>query len=270
MKRLLVLTIPLFLLTSCLNDVVSNILYPYSEPNKHKVPDTPPSPLEKMDIKGKNRETVGWYYRLNMSAPVVIYFHGNGENLQTLFEGHFFQMMNSFQVNYAVFDYPLYGLSTGELNEKGVLQAGQDVIDFVKAQYPGLPIVLWGQSLGCAPATILTSKNQDVVKKLIVTSPWDEFWREIKFKANLDDSTCKDLAKGNEYLSDVASQSITIPVLIHHGTEDEVVKFDLGKHLSESFANNSKNVTFVPVPGYHHNDILIDSVVKQINAFIHQ
>lgn len=266
MKRLLVLFFPLLFLTSCLDGIVSGMLYPYESANKDdKIPEPPPAPLQVFKVTGQDGHlTYGWYVKQNEKAPVVLYFHGNGENIAS--DIGMVPKVLSMGVNFAIFDYPKYGLSTGELNEKGVLQAGQDAINFVKMQFPQSQIIVWGRSLGCAPATILTSKNQDVVTKLILTSPWDEFWRVVKAKTGFSDQTCKDSTKGNEYLSDVAAKNITVPVFIHHGTEDKVVPFELGKNLSKAFA--SKDVTFMPIEGAGHNGLMGDKQWEEVLQFV--
>ena len=43
-----------------------------------------------------------------------------------------------------------------------------------------------------------------------------------------------------------------MPVLIIHGTEDEVVPFAMGERLAGVFPQ----AQFVPVPGGQHNDLL--------------
>lgn len=45
--------------------------------------------------------------------------------------------------------------------------------------------------------------------------------------------------------------SLTLPVLVLHGTRDEVVPFDLGKALAAKFPR----ARFVEVPGAGHNDV---------------
>jgi fermentation-respiration switch protein FrsA (DUF1100 family) len=49
------------------------------------------------------------------------------------------------------------------------------------------------------------------------------------------------------------ARSLTLPVLIVHGTEDEVIPFAMGEKLSKSFPN----ATLYPVMGGHHNDLFV-------------
>lgn len=71
-----------------------------------------------MDLKEEaGNRTVGWYYHHSNSAPLVIYFHGNGSNLQSSYANGLGEKLMNLKVNFLIFDYPKYGLSTGELSE---------------------------------------------------------------------------------------------------------------------------------------------------------
>jgi len=61
--------------------------------------------------------------------------------------------------------------------------------------------------------------------------------------------------------------SLTLPVLIIHGTNDEVVPFKMGEKLSQAFPN----VSFYKVQGGHHNDLFVRDgriIVDRITAFV--
>src|SRR5690606_18597787 len=141
--------------------------------------------------------------------------------------------------------YPKYGLSTGDLNQESVVKGAQAVFDFMKEKFPHSKFIMWGRSLGCAPATIIAKNNHNDVSKLILISPWDSFWKMVKYRSNMSEKTCRNAVKGNDWETEVHAQSITMPVLIYHGTKDDVVPFSMGQNLSTQFGSN--NVNFIPI-----------------------
>ena len=56
--------------------------------------------------------------------------------------------------------------------------------------------------------------------------------------------------------------AIGLPVLIVHGTEDEVVPFAMGEKLARSFPR----AQLVPIPGGQHNDLLAMQAIPMREA----
>jgi alpha-beta hydrolase superfamily lysophospholipase len=267
--RFLVAISGIIILASCIQGLVTSTLYQYDRANKSAtVPETPPTPYQKIDLKdAQGHRTVGWYYEYtNKNAPVILYFHGNASNLEEVNDAGFLDDVKKLNVNFAIFDYPKYGLSTGDLSEKAVVQSSQAVYEYVKQKFPKSQFIIWGRSMGCAIATIIAEKNQSGVAKLILTSPWNSFWKLIKVKTNLSDDASKKAAIGNEYETEVHAKNIFMPVLIHHGTVDQVVPWEMGKELSQDFGGN--DVTFVSLEGLDHNNLQVPQYWDDISQFI--
>ncbi len=267
MKLFLLSCVVLVSMTGCLSGLVSSTLYQYSRANNDaKVPEDPPAPMKKMDLVDEDgNRTVGWYYEYSQTAPTVIYFHGNASNIKSNYDG-IGELLQSFKINYVIFDYPKYGLSTGDLNQSTVIKGAQAVFDYMKAKFPRSKFILWGRSLGCAPATLIAKNNQDAISKLILISPWDAFWKMVQYRSNMSEKSCRKATRGNEWETEVHAQSITKPVLIYHGTEDNVVPWKMGKNLSTQFA--SSQVNFVSIEGADHNNLLTLEDWEDIRRFI--
>ena len=268
MKRLLCVLGMIFVLASCIDNLVVSTLYQYDKANSDaKVPEDAPAPMQKIDLTDADgNRTVGWYYHYSNTAPVILYFHGNASNLQSSYVNGLGEKLINLKVNFAIFDYPKYGLSTGETNQKTVLASGQAVLDFLKSKYTNAPIILWGRSMGCAVATLIAKENHSRISKLMLTSPWDTFWKMVQVKSNLSESASRKAVIGNEWDTESHAKKITMPVLIHHGTKDEVVPWDMGKNLSGAFAGN--DVTFVSIEGGDHNNLLGNDEWEEISQFI--
>src|SRR4051812_14152207 len=116
MKRLLGLMGIVFIVVSCISGFVGSALYQYDRANQAGlVTEVPPAPFQKIDVTDSaGNRTVAWYYEYSKTAPVVLYFHGNASNIKTTYDSGFFEKLKNLNINFAVFDYPKYGLSSGE------------------------------------------------------------------------------------------------------------------------------------------------------------
>ena len=65
-----------------------------------------------LEIPG-NERVHAWYHQTDSTAPVLLFFHGNGENLQTLWMSGMFRELDKLGINYMALDYPGYGRSGG-------------------------------------------------------------------------------------------------------------------------------------------------------------
>src|SRR5690606_6162322 len=112
-----------FLVMSCMDNIVSNMLYQAGRANSDApVPEEAPLPMKKMDLKtADGNRVVGWYYDYSPDAPLIIYFHGNASNLESTYVNGLGEKMQNLKVNFAIFDDPSYGLSTGKPSQKTVM-----------------------------------------------------------------------------------------------------------------------------------------------------
>ncbi|TMA08473.1 MAG: lysophospholipase [Deltaproteobacteria bacterium] len=107
-------------------------------------------------------------------------------------------------------------------------------------------VVLLGQSLGAGVATEMAKRGLGA--RMVLVSPFtsvaDMARRMVPFFP----------ASWVRHRFDTQSKAaaIGLPVLIVHGTEDEVVPFAMGEQLARSFPR----AQLVPIPGGQHNDLL--------------
>lgn len=266
-QKIIIVLVSVLTLTGCLKDLAQSALYQNDYANKTPVSEVAPDPLRRIDISNADgSKTNIWYYRApQIESPVLVYFHGNAMNNQSVHDSGFSEKMISWGVHFVIVDYPQYGHSTGELSEAGVLQASQNALDVAFRFFPRSEVVIWGRSLGAAPAAILSEKNQDKVDRLILTTPWNSFWKVIRSKG-ISEKQSKKAAKGNEYLSEVAAKKFAKPVLIQHGTEDGAIPYELGLDLFNKYASTHK--VFRSKEGAGHNDLLDAEEWDIIQAFV--
>ena len=178
---------------------------------------------------------------------VILYFHGNAGNLNRWGE---IGMSLSRNLNYdvVIMDYRTYGKSKGELSEEALHADGQLFYDYVSKQYDEKEIVLYGRSLGTGIATRLASKNQP--RQLILETPYFSLLDigQRRFPYLPVKWLLKYEFKSYEYVS-----SVSCPIAIFHGTEDEVIPLESGKKLYESIPEGQRE--FFLIEGARHNNI---------------
>lgn len=245
-----------------IGELAQGFLYPVESANKTAVPDQPPVGYGQvtLDVPHTNGTMkIHLWYRANPSStnvPVVIHFHGNGENVGSLVGG-FLSKTESLGANFVVFDYPGYGKSTGHPEQSTLVAAAQATVAWTKRSFPNSPLVFWGWSLGSAVAYQTARLNSDSLRALITDSPWTSI-RELakeKFGA-LSEQIPEELYKKNEWNSLSVVPSINVPLLIRHGSADTLIATKFGERISQ--AANPRLVRFISMAGKGHGDIFTD------------
>lgn len=157
----------------------------------------------------------------------VLFSHGNAEDLGIIYD-KLFNLSKALQVNVFAYDYEGYGKSSGLASENScynnISSAFKYLIE-IKHQLPE-NIVLYGSSLGCGPTCYLAEKLSQSATRvggIILQSPFLSIFR-IFF--NFRCTFLFDLFPNIDRV-----HNITAPVLIIHGTHDEVIPFWNGQEL---------------------------------------
>ena len=217
------------------------------------VPSPPPPPLEEVWLDLPTGDRVqAWSFvpqDLGAEAPVVVFFHGNGENLETVRWSGLFEELGKLGVAVLASDYPGYGRSTGVSSEEGLNATGDAVLAWARQRYPERPLVIAGWSLGAALAIATAARHPEDVSGLIALSPWTTLrevavglFPEFAVKAMLRET----------YDSRSAAREIRVPALVVHGERDDLIPVGQGKEIASVLAGSTK---WVPVPRAAHNDL---------------
>jgi len=147
-------------------------------------------------------------------------------------------------------DYRGYGKSEGSPEEAGLYRDADAAYRYLGEQRKVDPrsIVIYGHSLGGAVAVDLASRHE--CGGLIVESSFTS-GREMARRMFL--IPFLEYVPRTRYDSILKIPRVRAPILIVHGTRDEVIPFEMGKKLFEA-APEPK--FFFPVPGGGHDDIL--------------
>lgn len=231
-----------------------------------QVPSPPPAPLEEVTLDISTGERiVAWTHAdpsLPPGAPAVVFFHGNGENLETMRRSGLFEELGRLGVAWLAVDYPGYGRSSGTPTEKGLQATGDAAVAWMRRNHPRRPLVLCGWSLGAATAIGTAARHPDDVRGLIAMSPWTSLpdVARVHFPAFLVGGLMRE-----SYDSVSAAKAVRVPALVIHGERDDLIPVAHGRAVSGALAG----ARWVSIPWAGHNDLLAgEEVWNEMDRFL--
>ncbi|KAI9169715.1 hypothetical protein LWI28_016501 [Acer negundo] len=173
----------------------------------------------------KGNEIVAIYIKNASASLTLLYSHGNAADLGLMF--HIFSELSlHLNVNLMGYDYSGYGQSSGKASE-------QDTYADIEAAYKCLEetygvkeedIILYGQSVGSGP-TLELAVRLPQLRAVILHSP---ILSGLRVMYPVKRTFWFDIYKNIDKIP-----LVQCPVLVIHGTEDDVVDFSHGKQLWE-------------------------------------
>lgn len=181
----------------------------------------------------------------SVAKGVVLYFHGNMENVE-----HYGSYVSVFTRNgYEVWmpDYPGFGKSTGERNEKKMYELAWLVQKMAVSKYDPNRIVIYGKSLGTGFAAYAASVLSS--KQLILETPYYSIPDMFDHYAFIYPTTamCTYKIPTWKFLQEVKS-----PVTIFHGTKDDVIDIGSAEKLKPFLKPADQ---FIIIKDGKHNDL---------------
>lgn len=211
-----------------------------------------PAPVQRANPVGKSAvvEVPGGtpmlWRAVDGGGPVVVHFHGNGEQIAGL--AWLAEAYASAGVSFAAVEYPGYPGAAGSPSEASILAAARAALVHLTGPL-GIAkdrLVLEGQSLGSGVAVALAAEGWG--RRLVLLTPYtslpDVAARAFPFFPVR-------LLMRDRFDSASRAATLSLPVLVVHGTRDEVVPFVLGQALAAKFPN----ARFLEVPNAGHNDV---------------
>ena len=193
----------------------------------------------------------GWWIEARSSDTCLLFFHGNADNISSRLPKAKEWVARG--VSVFLVDYRGYGKSKGEVKTgNDLLRDGEAALQWLseKKGFKHSQIILYGESIGAVPAIDLGCNNQ--LRAIILEAPFTSVKELAKKHYGIaPDILLKDFLMDNESLI----AKLRSPLFILHGTEDEIVPFEMGKALFEKAPNPKQ---FFAIEGARHNDI--DSV----------
>jgi len=203
------------------------------------------------------------FYMGHHEWPWILFFHGNGEVVCDYDEvSPFFHQKG---LNLVVADYRGYGVSSGIPTLTDLAQDAHIIFKKVREELSrrNLRKDLWvmGRSLGSISALELAYHYQEEMKGLIIESGFPSVVRIMThlgipaYGMGLEkiDQECLERIK-----------KISLPSLIIHGKEDQLVPPENGKDIYQHLGTKEKELLIIP--SATHNDIMLVGFKEYYNA----
>lgn len=208
---------------------------------------------------GRNERIACMYVRACKNPKYTILFsHGNAADLG-LMSSFYLGLGNKINCNVFGYDYSGYGLSSGKASEKSLYTNIEVAWNELRRRYDvqANKVILYGQSIGTVPTVDLASKFD--FAGIILHSPLTSGLR-LAFP-NTRRTWFFDAFPNIDKVPKINS-----PVLVIHGTEDEVIDISHGQAI-HSLCRNP--VSPLWVEGAGHNDIeLFREYLERVKKFI--
>lgn len=207
----------------------------------------------------------GRLYGADKEKPTILFFHGNGEIVADY--GNIAALYTAVGINFLLVDYRGYGRSTGRPTVTSMLADARLVFAFVRdwlgARNQTGALVVMGRSLGSAPALEIAASFRDEVDGLIIESGFADTSSLINRLGARIPNTLGD--------NDIMGQTRKIgqydgPLLIMHGSSDEIIPVADAHALMRASVSNSKRI--LVIEGAGHNDLLFRGLKEYMGAVV--
>ena len=204
-------------------------------------------PFEEYFLKNENGHTINaLYFKTHQkSKGVVLYLHGNADNLQRWASYHQDFTKRGFDILFI--DYEGYGKSEGRPTEASLYSNAKIAYDRLKRIYDPENIVILGRSLGAAAATDLAKKVP--CRFLVLETPFNSIqgaiesnlpFQYLPFDINMD------------MRNDQNIPLIKCPIYIFHGTQDLIIPYRCAAQLKPLIKSTDE---FITIPNGGHKNL---------------
>ena len=179
------------------------------------------------------------------SAPVLVYFGGNGESVQYVLPQLQQAVPHSHIYSLA---YRSYGASQGQPSEAAMVPDALALFDLLRQKHPGQPLIVIGASLGSGLAAAVAGQRQP--DKLILITPFDS---TLNVARDMLPWLPVSLLMQDQYDSVGRLQNYAGPILVLRAGSDSVI----APHRTDALMAGlqGKAVQEVNYPGADHNTI---------------
>jgi fermentation-respiration switch protein FrsA (DUF1100 family) len=217
-------------------------------------------------------ELYGWVQGADTAPRKIIQFMGNGEFVGPS-AGMYEKTGEALGAQFLLFDYRGFGNSEGRPSEEGLYSDARAAWRFATTDLGWRPVqtILWGRSMGGAPAVKLTSElieSATPPAALILESPFSSI-RDMA-RATLPYLIRPEWLVCDDYDNVALAPLLTLPVFHFHSTTDEVIPFEQALALHEALPEPKD---FLRLEGVGHNETWgdktrADMIRARIDAFL--
>lgn len=196
------------------------------------------------------------------SNKIMLYFHGNAEDLKLSFE-----LIDLFRkvlhIHVLAVEYPGYGIYESKTSAEQIVKDAETVYEFVKSRlnFEGRDIFVFGRSIGTGPATHLARYKK--LGCLLLMSGFTSIKAVVRNVAGRISSIIKERFNNIENM-----KHVTCSTFIVHGKKDTFIPYTHSQSLHETCRGPCS--LFIPSNMDHDNFDYCDDLVLPISSFLIQ
>ncbi len=183
-----------------------------------------PNEFEEIWFETEDEETLHGLLVKQSSDTLIFYLHGNSGTVEKY--KYTAVTYNNMGYDFFVLDYRGFGKSSGEMqSEEQMFADVQLAFDTLRKRYEHIIVI--GYSIGTGPAAWLAANNE--IDKLVLQAPYYSLidMKNQRFSF-VPDRLLKYKFETNKYIPQIEE-----PIMIVHGTADEVINYSASKRLSK-------------------------------------
>ncbi|MBT8346156.1 MAG: lysophospholipase [Desulfofustis sp.] len=232
-------------------EILAAIFHP-----RREVRNATPSSCEEFEVTVSENTTLGCrFFNPHANAPVILYFHGNGETVSDYDQIAPYYL--KLGLNFFVAGYRGYGWSSGEPSVGALFHDAAVIFERVLEHCHNKGIseefFIMGRSLGSAACIDLGHRFPDLIKGIIIDSGFSyTLPLAARLGYNVSDSG---LSEEDCFNNLEKIREIKIPTLILHGAEDQLIPLNEAVKLQAESGARTKQLYVVP--GADHNSLII-------------
>jgi uncharacterized protein len=223
------------------------------------------STISEKIFETEGAKLVTWVAPPRAGKPVVLYFHGNAGNLAM--RAPRFQHMLAQGYGLVAMAYRGSSGSTGSPSQKAIVSDVRALYrDLHKVLPSDAPRVLYGESLGTGVVIVglMASEVQPRPAAVVLEAPFTSI-------SDVALNTSPKLAPLTKFLTSPwkslrDAKALNAPLLVIHGTDDNLIPIEQGRQIFSAAPANSKK--FLAVQGAGHTNLWRSDVLQEIWRFI--
>ncbi|XP_023551371.1 protein ABHD17C-like isoform X3 [Cucurbita pepo subsp. pepo] len=212
-----------------------------------------------LKLSTKRGNQVVALYVKNVSATLtLLYSHGNAADLGQMYD-LFVELSSHLRVNLIGYDYSGYGQSTGKPSEQNTYADIEAVYRCLVEKYGAKEedVILYGQSVGSGPTLDLATRLPNL-RAIVLHSP---ILSGVRVMYPVKRTFWFDIYKNIDKIP-----LVSCPVLVIHGTDDDVVDWSHGKQLWDLCKEKYEPLW---IKGGNHCDLeLYPQYIRHLKKFV--
>jgi len=232
-----------------INAMIASMIF-FPEKGFYETPDQYNFDYEDVVITTSDNVKIhGWFLKAQQETGVILFLHGNAGNISH----RLFKAKGWIDRGFSIFlvDYRGYGKSAGKIKHQDNVYSDVDAAFQWLIHEKNIPInkiILYGESLGSAAVTKLAEQNK--VWAIILEAPFTSFLDLTGIHYPL---VPKVLVKDFSFSNIDRIHNMQSPLLILHGTKDDICPIKLGQMLFEKAPSPKE---FISVEQGNHNNLV--------------